>query len=79
MGIIKDIINDYENLIKTKITIPLDDGDVIKVTLLTLYNAIPLIVIYSAIKISMPIKSSYSYEVLLVGTKIQLQLILIDY
>lgn len=30
MGIIKDIIDDYENLIKTKITIPLDDGDVIK-------------------------------------------------
>lgn len=30
MGIIKDIIDDYENLIKTKITIPLDGGDVIK-------------------------------------------------
>lgn len=30
MGIIKDIIDDYENLIKTKITIPLDNGDVIK-------------------------------------------------
>ena len=30
MGIIKNIINDYENLIKTKITIPLDNGDVIK-------------------------------------------------
>lgn len=30
MGIIKNIIDDYENLIKTKITIPLDNGDVIK-------------------------------------------------
>lgn len=30
MNIIKNIIKDYENLIKTKITIPLDDGDIIK-------------------------------------------------
>lgn len=30
MGVIKNIIDDYENLIKTKITIPLDNGDIIK-------------------------------------------------
>lgn len=30
MGIIKNIIDDYENLIRTKITIPLDNGDKIK-------------------------------------------------
>ena len=30
MGIIKNIVNDYENLIKIKITIPLDNGDIIK-------------------------------------------------
>ncbi|MDD4729923.1 MAG: PBECR4 domain-containing protein [Dysgonamonadaceae bacterium] len=32
MGIIKDIIDDYENLIKTRITIPIDNGDIIKFT-----------------------------------------------